>query len=607
VASVAATAEGIALRCAEAAPALIPRSLRTPVLHRLARQPAADPNAEPSAASSAKVTALAVFAPSARADALRLLSQRRVPKALVPYALSAAIAAHDNATIDALSAGLPDAVGGGATAMADGRWDLVQGHAQVAPRAHVERWVVDAVRAGHYRVAVALGATLERRLPRDVARALAEAADGVAIITGALESLTYQARPEPHEVVPGSVLFAVAQSLPHRNGGYATRTHGLVRAVAAEGWRVRVLTRLGFPEDTWARGSGKSAEPVDVVDGVEYHRAGSGPARLPLAPHTLAFASVVEEHARAHGAAVVHASSFPSTALGAALAANAMGVPFVYEVRALEALYRASDDSTFVGTDAYAAMLASELAVCQRATAVLAITDEIAAILVRLGVDPAVITTINNAVDPAAFVPAAPDAALARRLGVEGRTVIGYAGAMVRYEGLDLLLDALDILAGRRDDMALVALGDGPEYAALAARAARSAYPVVLPGRLPHAEVAAHLELAQICPFPRRSLPITEAVAPMKPFEAMALGKAVVVSDVAALRELVDDGVTGLVARADDAVALAAALERLLDDPALRKRVGDAARAHVVNTATWASRGRAVAAVYSGVGGAVSS
>ena len=78
-------------------------------------------------------------------------------------------------------------------------------------------------------------------------------------------------------------------------------------------------------------------------------------------------------------------------------------------------------------------------------------------------------------------------------------------------------------------------------------------------------------------------------ISPIKPFESMASGKAVVVSSVAALTEIVQDGTTGLVFEKGSAPDLARALGRLLDSPELRFKLGESARTWVVNERDWSS------------------
>jgi glycosyltransferase involved in cell wall biosynthesis len=94
---------------------------------------------------------------------------------------------------------------------------------------------------------------------------------------------------------------------------------------------------------------------------------------------------------------------------------------------------------------------------------------------------------------------------------------------------------------------------------------------------------------------------VCEAISPIKPFESMAMGKAVVVSSVAALTEIVDDGRTGLVFEKGCAKDLAEVLERLLDSPDLRARLGAAARDWVRRERDWSAITSTVTATYDGL------
>jgi glycosyltransferase involved in cell wall biosynthesis len=91
-------------------------------------------------------------------------------------------------------------------------------------------------------------------------------------------------------------------------------------------------------------------------------------------------------------------------------------------------------------------------------------------------------------------------------------------------------------------------------------------------------------------------------VTPLKPLEAMALERAVVTSDVPALRELIQPGETGLLFAAEDAIALATAVEPLLDDPATRARLGKAAREWVSAERTWRRNGERYRQLYAALG-----
>jgi glycosyltransferase involved in cell wall biosynthesis len=86
---------------------------------------------------------------------------------------------------------------------------------------------------------------------------------------------------------------------------------------------------------------------------------------------------------------------------------------------------------------------------------------------------------------------------------------------------------------------------------------------------------------------PREDLRVTRLVTPLKPVEAMALGKPVVLSDLPALSELVGSDGAGLLVPPGDPEALAKALAALRDDPARRAAMGEAGRAEVAAKRTW--------------------
>ena len=199
--------------------------------------------------------------------------------------------------------------------------------------------------------------------------------------------------------------------------------------------------------------------------------------------------------------------------------------------------------------------------------------------------------SLPNGVDADRFAPRQRDSELERELGVAGKTIIGYAGGLVDYEGVDLLLEAIAALGHRRDDFHLILVGDGHYQDRLEKLADRLRIGdvVTFTGRVPHAEVDRYLSLFDISPFPRLPLPVCEMISPIKPFESMAMGKAVIVSDVAALTEIVSDGRTGLVFAKGEMIDLTRTIERLLDSPELRISLGTAAREWVRTQRAWSS------------------
>ena len=157
-------------------------------------------------------------------------------------------------------------------------------------------------------------------------------------------------------------------------------------------------------------------------------------------------------------------------------------------------------------------------------------------------------------------------------------------GRLVEKKGFGVLLESAALLAARGVDFTLDLIGSGPLEAPLRQRAAQPdlAGRVRLRGPQPQAEIARAVSEAAVFAAPcvvgqdgnRDGLPTTL-------LEAMALGTPCVSTDVTGIPELVRDGETGLVVPQNDAAALAAALERLLADAALRVTLAARARRRI--------------------------
>ena len=110
---------------------------------------------------------------------------------------------------------------------------------------------------------------------------------------------------------------------------------------------------------------------------------------------------------------------------------------------------------------------------------------------------------------------------------------------------------------------------------------------VTFTGRVPYEQVDRYYSLIDVVALPRLGLRVCELVSPLKPFEAMATGKVLITSDVEALSEIVEDGVTGLLHRKDDSSHLAEKLKLVITDQGLRISLGAQARKWVSETHSW--------------------
>lgn len=176
--------------------------------------------------------------------------------------------------------------------------------------------------------------------------------------------------------------------------------------------------------------------------------------------------------------------------------------------------------------------------------------------------------------------------------------IVGYVGRLQTMDmdkGVGLLVDALAQIGG-----AQLALVGGPDASAAGLRERWLAHGqdtahFLYAGQVTPDRVPLYLAALDVCamPFPWTTH-FAYYASPIKLFEYMAAGCAVVASDLPSTAEVVRDGETALLYPPGDVDALAAALRRLRDDAALRARLGAAGRELVFAHYTWDARARGI-------------
>jgi glycosyltransferase involved in cell wall biosynthesis/polysaccharide pyruvyl transferase WcaK-like protein len=406
------------------------------------------------------------------------------------------------------------------------------------------------------------------------------------------------------ELVRGRVCYILHNSLPYASGGYATRAQGVAAGLSRWGHEVIAITRPGFPLDIKTNLRRSDIPQADTVEGVRYLRVMEpSRSRKKLVQYVAEAADALTTHLQRLRPEVVIGASNYIVALPGMIAARRLGLPFIYEVRGFWEITRISRDVEFRQSVNFAVMSALEAAVASHADHVFTLTEAMRDELVARGIERWKIGLLPNSVDPTRFTPRPRDRALAARLGIpDDVAVIGYVGTFVDYEGLDDLAAACALLKQRGAAFRLLLVGNentsgeggGPITDQVRAAAAAGGFAdwLILPGRVPHHEVEAYYSLIDIAPFPRKPWPVCEMVSPMKPLEALAMEKAVVVSSVRALAEMIADGQTGVVFAKGDVADLASKLEGLLADASLRTALGRQGRAWVSAERTWDRVGR---------------
>jgi len=411
--------------------------------------------------------------------------------------------------------------------------------------------------------------------------------------------------PKTNEIKPfnSKIAYLLYNSLPVHSGGYATRSHGIISNLMGKGIVPHVMTRLGYPYDL-NKFKDREVMIEEEYDGITYHRLLDGPGLnfVPVKEYLASYTNNVKQQLIKSDSSVVHAASNHINGIAAVMAGRELGLKTIFEVRGMWEVTRLSRQPEWEGSDEFEAYRYLETLACLEADVVITITGALKDELIRRGVEADKIHVVSNGVDTDIFKPLDPNLELKASLGIPvNNSVIGYVGSIVDYEGLDILIDSMGLLVsqGRTDATALI-IGDGVVLEDLKQQvvdANLSDY-FVFTGRIPHEEVPNYYSIIDICPFPRRGLPVCELVSPLKPFEAMAMGKVIIGSSVQAIAEFIEDNVNGFVHEKDNAEDLALQISRSIESDEIREQLKETTRNWVVENRDWKVLANKVFEVY---------
>lgn len=380
-----------------------------------------------------------------------------------------------------------------------------------------------------------------------------------------------------------TVFYAAFEPFPNPKGS-GTRISELSRGLAEAGAHVVLVTLPG-------RGSG--ALPRGVT-----HR----PLAIPepnFLRRAMAFRGRVARELEAVRPDVVHVRGVFEG--DAALAhAAARRIPFVFEVNGLPSIelvyhHRAVADAH----DFQAKLRKLEERLIRGATLVVTQSRTTREFLTGRGLEPeAACAVIPNGADPSAF----PEPGGA----TSGKPVeLFYAGTLAPWQGAaELLMAVRRCRRQHARDVRLTLAGPVRRrwQRSLERRLRRLGVgeAVHLAGALEREELARRIAASDVCLAPLRkdARNGTQGSSPIKLFEYMAAGRALVSTDLPCVREIVAHGETGLLTSSSRPAALAEAILALADDPALRSDLGRRARRRIAESATWTHRREALSAAY---------
>ncbi len=382
------------------------------------------------------------------------------------------------------------------------------------------------------------------------------------------------------------ILHVFDHSLP-LHSGYTFRSRAIIQEQRRRSWETLHLTT--------ARHTRPGPDP-EVADGIAFYRT---PAATGLASKLPYFSILAEIDATARRLGeiieadrpdILHAHSPVLNAMAALKAGKRHGIPVVYEIRGTWEDAAVANGTQTASSMRYRFTRALETYAIKRVAALFVICDGLRTEMLSRGARPETLAVIPNAVDVERFTPIVTrDAELESQLGLAGMDVAGFIGSFYDYEGLDALVDAMALLVKAHPKVRLLLVGGGPQEPALRAQIEQAGLQekVLMPGRVPNADVERYYSLMDLMVFPRKQTRVTELVTPLKPLEAMAQAKLVLASNVGGHRELIRTGATGELFQADDPASMAETIARMLANRAAWPAYHSRGLAYVRGERTW--------------------
>jgi glycosyltransferase involved in cell wall biosynthesis len=390
---------------------------------------------------------------------------------------------------------------------------------------------------------------------------------------------------------------------PYENTGGAIRCLNTVLSQQRIGINSYIITPIGYPRTAGF----ESARNHEVISGIEHFRIGAnagGTHGISLPDRTRYSTFQIAKLLKQNGADVIHAASGVrgyEIVLQALALKKITGLPIIYEVRSFHEHTWSIVRSDVMELEKTQLRLIKENFCMGEADYVTTISQSMKKILIERGLDSDKIEVIPNAIDETKYrdkniepikIPALESAEF----------VVGYISNMSRREGHKYLIESIYELRQRtKRDIRGLLVGDGPERKNLESLAQELGIMNVIafPGEIDNKQINAYYMAIDLFVIPRIPDYAADWVTPLKPYEAMALERPIIVTDLPALNEIVGENEErGLVAKPANVNSLTDKILNYINYPEMRRSKVENAKKWVFLNRTWSANAKSYESIY---------
>ena len=382
------------------------------------------------------------------------------------------------------------------------------------------------------------------------------------------------------------ILHVLDHSIP-LHSGYTFRTCSILNEQAKLGWETTHVTSI------------KHINPQadeEIFENLKFYRTPKRNkllSKLPILNQLYVISSLqkrLEEVIECEKPDIIHAHSPCLNGIAAINAAKKFSIPVVYEMRASWEDAAVEHGTTKEGSLRYKLTRALETFVFKRADAITTICNGLKQDITNRSIGDKPIQVIPNAVNAEELgQESLIEEDLRAKYNLGNSYIAGFIGSFYAYEGLDYFVRALHAMKDSELNVKGLLVGGGPEEDNLKALVKQLGMEdkIIFTGRVPHAHVNAYYDLIDVLVYPRVSARLTDIVTPLKPLEAMAMGKVFVASDVGGHVELVPERLHSVLFKASSVEALVHALEENIGNKPLKALFSGWARNYVKAERNW--------------------
>lgn len=177
--------------------------------------------------------------------------------------------------------------------------------------------------------------------------------------------------------------------------------------------------------------------------------------------------------------------------------------------------------------------------------------------------------------------------------------IVGYIGTFHKFQGVEYFIKSLPFVKKNHKNIKVLIVGDGPLciYLKNIAKSLKISKDIIFTGTILPTDIQYYYKLIDIFVIPRPSMLATETAVPLKLMEAMAIGKAIVATNVGGLTEMLEDKEDALIVNAGNEKAIAEAIITLINNSELRKKLVKNAM-HKASKFTWESSSQKLFNIY---------